>query len=65
MVFRQTLKARCVGEPLRYQEADRDAKFILLGRRPAVDILENTGQGRFFKRFLKIFVPEAGGLVRD
>ena len=57
VVLGQTQEARCIGESLGQEETDGVAELVLLGGRPAVDVLEQGGEGGFLEGFLKIFVP--------
>jgi hypothetical protein len=56
VVLGQTLEARCVGEALGDEEAGCEGELVLLGGRPAVDVLEETREGGFLEGLLKIFV---------
>lgn len=56
MILGQTLETRCVGETLREKQARGEGEFVLLGRRPAVNVLEQAREGGLFKRLLEILV---------
>jgi hypothetical protein len=52
------LEARGIAKSLNQQKANSSGKLVSLRRRPTVNILKQSGQSRFFKRTLKIFVTE-------
>lgn len=56
MIFGQTLKMGCASEALRHHQACCYREFLPLAFCPAIDVLEETGEGGFFERSLEIFI---------
>lgn len=56
MILSQRLETRCISKALRDQEARCDRELVFLRWRPAMNILEKTGESGLLERFLKIFV---------
>jgi hypothetical protein len=57
MIFSQTLEAGRTSKALGDQETCGNSQLVLLSCRPAVNVLKNTREGRFFKGFLEVFIP--------